>query len=70
MFIVVRPKKDDLRPLSLYYGLNIRVKSQNKAYRLVLRVFSQVRNISQEFDPFYSAHHGVFIGQGAVMISP
>ena len=40
MFIVVRSKKDDLRPLSLYYYSNFQVKSQNKVYRLVLRVFS------------------------------
>ena len=40
MFIVVRSKKDDLRPLSLYYYLNLQVKSQSKVYRLVLRVLS------------------------------
>ena len=40
MFIVVRSKKDDLRPLSLYYYLNFRVKSQNKDYRLIPRVRS------------------------------
>ena len=40
MFIVVRSKKDDLRPLDLYYSLNFRVKSQNKDYRSILRVFS------------------------------
>ena len=37
---MVRPKKDDLRPLSLYYYLNLQVKSQSKAYRLILRVLS------------------------------
>ena len=40
MFIVVRPKKDDLRPLDLYYSLNFRVKSQNQDYRQILRVLS------------------------------
>ena len=40
MFIVVRSKKDDLRPLSLYYYLNFQVKSQNKVYRPALRVCS------------------------------
>ena len=41
VFIVVRSKKADLRPLSLYYYLNLQVQSQSKVYRLVLRVLSQ-----------------------------
>ena len=55
MFIVVRSKKDDLRPLSLYYYLNFQVKSQNKVYRLVLRVFSLKYPIFLRDSPFYNA---------------
>ena len=71
MFIVVRSKKADLRPLSPYYYLESPSSISEKSLQTNAQSYlSKARNNIQSFDPFYSAHHLVFIGQGVVVISP
>ena len=45
--------------------LNLRKKLQTNAQSYI----SKIHKNTQDFDPFYSAQHLVFIGQGVVMIS-
>ena len=49
----------------MFSKLNLREKLQTNAQSYL----SQAYNNYKGFDPFYSAHHLVFIGQGVVMIS-
>ena len=70
MFKVVRPKKMTYVHLVCIITYDLQVKSQRKVYKLMLRVISlKNAELLRFFDPFYSAQHLVFIGQGVDMIS-
>ena len=70
MFIVVRSKKADLRPLSPYYCLRSPSSISEKSLQTNAQSYiSQAYKNIYGFNLFYSAHHLVFIGQGVVMIS-
>ena len=51
MFIVVRPKKDDLRPLSLYYCLITKLNLSVFAYKPISELNLERILKSQEFRP-------------------
>ena len=56
MFIVVRPKKDDLRPLSLYYCLVTKLNLSVLTYKLISELNLKRIPNNKGFDPFLQCH--------------